>query len=83
MLRGWACCSIAIAVTIFVRLLPSGGDGGTHVNTVNGIAVPNTSQPVLGFIFRLDDTSVDEFKEARPVVAIVFTETFQEPIGLS
>lgn len=55
----------------------------THVNTVDGIAVPDAGQPVLRFILGLDDPSVDKFKEARPVVAVVFTETFQEPVGLS
>jgi len=65
-----------------VRLSLSGGHGETHVNAVDGITIPDTGQPVLRFIFRLNNPSINEFKEAGPVVAVVFAEALQEPVGL-
>jgi len=83
------CCAAGHVVPLreeglfLLRLSLSGGHGRTYVNAVDGIAIPDAGQPVLRFIFRLDNPSVNELKEARPVVAIVFTETLQEPVGLS
>lgn len=55
----------------------------THVNIIHWVAVFDASKPILGFVLRFHDPSIDEFQEVGSRVAVVVAETSKEFVCLS